>query len=88
VTAAPLPERIVEKGLALDHVVIAMVVAKYCDHLPLYRQAAMLAQRPVSATGAQAISLKRFGGVQYPLGPGEAFDLPPRGRAGFSPHYA
>jgi transposase len=42
VTAAPLAERIVEKGLASDAVVINTVVAKYCDHLPLYRQAVMM----------------------------------------------
>ena len=42
VTAAPLAERIVEKGLASDAVVINTIVAKYCDHLPLYRQTAML----------------------------------------------
>ncbi len=42
VVAAPLPERIVEKGLASDRVVIETVVSKYCDHLPLYRQAAIL----------------------------------------------
>jgi transposase len=42
VTAAPLAERIVEKGLASDAVVIQTVIAKYCDHLPLYRQAVML----------------------------------------------
>jgi transposase len=42
VTAAPLAERIVEKGLASDAIVINTVVAKYCDHLPLYRQAAMI----------------------------------------------
>jgi transposase len=42
VMAAALPERIVEKGLASDRVVIQTVVAKYADHLPLYRQAAML----------------------------------------------
>lgn len=41
-TAAPLADRIVEKGLASDGVVIHTVVAKYCDHLPLYRQAVML----------------------------------------------
>jgi transposase-like protein len=39
---APLPPRIIEKGLASDNVVIATVVSKYCDHLPLYRQVAML----------------------------------------------
>jgi transposase len=42
VTAAPLAERIVEKGLASDVVVINTVIAKYCDHLPLYRQAVMI----------------------------------------------
>jgi len=42
VVAAPLAERIVDKGLASDGVVIDTVVAKYCDHLPLYRQEAML----------------------------------------------
>jgi transposase len=44
VMAAPLPERIVEKGLASDRVVIQTVVAKYSDHLPLYRQAVILAR--------------------------------------------
>jgi transposase len=42
VVAAPVELRIVEKGLASDRIVIDTVVAKYCDHLPLYRQAAML----------------------------------------------
>ncbi len=37
-----LAPRIVEKGLASDRVVIDTVVAKYADHLPLYRQEAML----------------------------------------------
>jgi len=42
VTAAPVPDRIVEKGLVSDRVVIDTVVAKYSDHLPLYRQSAIL----------------------------------------------
>ena len=37
-----LAPRIVEKGLASDAVVIGTVIAKYCDHLPLYRQQAIL----------------------------------------------
>jgi transposase len=37
-----LAPRIVPKGLASDRVVVDVVVAKYCDHLPLYRQEAML----------------------------------------------
>ena len=39
---AELAPRIVEKGLASDRVVVETIIAKYCDHLPLYRQAAML----------------------------------------------
>jgi len=42
VAAAALPPRIVEKSLVSDRVVIDTVVAKYSDHLPLYRQSAML----------------------------------------------
>jgi len=42
VSAAPLPERIIEKGLVGDGVVIDTVVSKYSDHLPLYRQSAIL----------------------------------------------
>jgi transposase len=38
----PLSPRIVEKGLASDRVIIETVVAKYCDHLPLYRQEAII----------------------------------------------
>ena len=44
VSAAPLPPRIIEKSLVSDRVVIDTVVAKYSDHLPLYRQSAMLAR--------------------------------------------
>ena len=39
---AAVPAPIIEKGLASDRVVIDAVIAKYCDHLPLYRQSAML----------------------------------------------
>ena len=42
VVAAPLPERIIEKSLVSDQVVIDTIVAKYCDSLPLYRQSVML----------------------------------------------
>lgn len=42
VTAAPAPARIIEKSLVSDRVVIDTVVAKYSDHLPLYRQSAIL----------------------------------------------
>jgi transposase len=42
VTTAALPARIIDKSLVSDHIVIDTVVAKYSDHLPLYRQSAML----------------------------------------------
>jgi transposase len=42
VNTAAAPERIVDKGLVSDRVVIDTVVAKYTDHLPLYRQSVML----------------------------------------------
>jgi transposase len=42
VQCAPLPVRIIEKGLASDRVVIDTVVSKYADHVPLYRQSAIL----------------------------------------------
>ena len=42
VTMAPIAPRIVEKGLASDRIVVETVVAKYADHLPLYRQAVIL----------------------------------------------
>jgi transposase len=42
VECAPLPARIIEKGLASDRVVIDTVVRKYADHLPLFRQSVIL----------------------------------------------
>jgi transposase len=42
VAVAPAPVRIVEKSLVSDRVILDTVVAKYSDHLPLYRQSAIL----------------------------------------------
>jgi len=42
VECAPLPPRIIEKGLASDRVVVDTVVSKYADFVPLYRQSAIL----------------------------------------------
>ena len=44
VTMPELEPRIIEKGLASDPVVVDVLVGKYCDHLPLYRQEAILAR--------------------------------------------
>jgi transposase len=42
VSAAPLEAKIVEKGKASNAVVVDVIIKKYCDHLPLYRQCAIL----------------------------------------------
>ena len=42
VAAAPVPAKIIDKSLVSDRVVIDTVVAKYSDHLPLYRQSVIL----------------------------------------------
>jgi transposase len=42
VVTAPLPPRIIEKGLASDGLVIDTIISKYSDHCPLYRQSAIL----------------------------------------------
>jgi transposase len=42
VETAPVPARIIEKSLVSDQLIIDTVVSKYCDHLPLYRQSAIL----------------------------------------------
>lgn len=35
---APLPERLLDRSLPAPGLLAALLVAKYCDHLPLYRQ--------------------------------------------------
>jgi len=42
---APLPECLQERGLAAPGLLAHVVVSKYCDHLPLYRQEQIFAQR-------------------------------------------
>jgi transposase len=48
------------RGLASDQVVVETVVGKYCDHLPLYRQAAVLeGKRWVIGWGELLISVTK-----------------------------
>jgi transposase len=42
---APLPECLQERGLAAPGLLAHVIVSKYCDHLPLYRQERIFAQR-------------------------------------------
>jgi transposase len=52
IVTAPVTARIIDKSLASDRVVIDAVVAKYSDHLPLYRQSAIWSGRPGSRSAA------------------------------------
>lgn len=69
VTMAPLEPRIVEKGLASDAVVIQTIVSKYCDHMPLYRQAAMLEREAGLEIGRATLDgwVMRVGEVLQPV---------------------
>jgi transposase len=42
---APLPECLQERGLAAPGLLARVLVSKYCDHLPLYRQQHIFARR-------------------------------------------
>ncbi len=42
---APLPERLQDRSLPAPGLLAHVLVAKYCDHLPLYRQEQIFAQR-------------------------------------------
>jgi transposase len=44
---APAPERPIAKGLASPGLLAHVLVAKYCDHLPLYRQSQIFARHGV-----------------------------------------
>ena len=58
-----------EKGLASDAVVIQAVVAKYSDHLPLYRQSAMLEREAGVEIGRATLDgwVMRVGELLVPL---------------------
>ncbi len=51
VVQAPAPERLIKGGLPTEAMVASVLVSKYAWHLPLYRQAQMLA--------AQGLDIKR-----------------------------
>jgi hypothetical protein len=45
---APAPERPVDGGMATEALIVHVVVSKFCDGLPLYRQTQMLARQGVT----------------------------------------
>ena len=48
VVVAPAPERPIDGGMATEALIAHVVVSKYCDSLPLYRQSQMLARQGVA----------------------------------------
>jgi transposase len=47
VTQVPAPERVIAGGLATPALLAHVLISKYCDHLPLYRQSQMFARQGV-----------------------------------------
>jgi transposase len=48
VVVAPAPDRPIDGGMATEALIAHVVVSKYCDSLPLYRQAQMLGRQGVT----------------------------------------
>lgn len=47
VAQAPAPEHLIEGGLPTENLIAAVAIAKYADHLPLYRQAQIYGRQGV-----------------------------------------
>ena len=47
VAQAPAPEHLIEGGIPTENLIAAVVIAKYADHLPLYRQAPIYGRQGV-----------------------------------------
>jgi len=77
VTMGSLAPRIVEKGLASDRVVVETVVAKYADHMPLYRQAAILEREAGLEIGRATLDgwVMRVGELLEPVAGAMRLDL-------------
>lgn len=48
VLQAPAPERPIDGGMATEALIAHVVIGKYCDHAPLYRQVLILARQGVA----------------------------------------
>jgi len=80
ILTAPMPARVVEKGQLGNSAVVELIIAKFCDHLPIYRQMRIwerdhglvldeaLAGRHVLAAGRLLEPLARFFGQKLKEG--------------------
>jgi transposase len=48
VVVAPAPERLIDGGMATEALVAHVLISKFCDSLPLYRQSQMLARQGIT----------------------------------------
>jgi transposase len=48
VVVAPAPERPIDGGMAIEALVTHVVVSKFCDSLPRYRQSQMLERQGIT----------------------------------------
>jgi transposase len=48
IVVAPAPDRPIDGGMATEAMIVHVVVSKFCDSLPLYRQSQMLARQGIS----------------------------------------
>jgi transposase len=56
---APAPERPIDGGMATEALVAHVLVSKFCDSLPLYRQSQMLARHGVTLDRSMLSKLGR-----------------------------
>lgn len=80
ILTAPMPARVVEKGQLGNSAVVELIISKFCDHLPIYRQMRIwerdhglvldeaLAGRHVLAAGRLLEPLARFFGQKLKEG--------------------
>jgi hypothetical protein len=69
VVAAPLPARIIDKSLVSDRVILDTLVAKYSNHIPLYRQSAILERETGLEISRATLDgwVMRVGGLLVPI---------------------
>ena len=80
VVQAPAPARLIEGGIPTEAMVAHVLVARYADHLPLYRQAQILARQGVISSGHAVVLDGVRGGRGRSRGGAAARD-----HAGFDP---
>ena len=64
VVQAPAPARLIEGGLPTERLVAHVIVAKYADHCPLYRQAQILARHGIAIDRATLAFWTGYGAAE------------------------